>query len=102
MKWFAKRKGVLFFYLAGEGLCLGIGRFYHLTLPWQIALSIILLFFLPKWRSNYRRGETERQRLTDAQIYMEQLLYAFMRQEKLLSAIGEVLVLFPTGKMQRR
>lgn len=99
MKWFAERKTILFYYLAGEGLCLGIGWIYHLTFPWQTVLSIILLFFLPRWRRNYQKGKAEQQRLSDAQIYMEQLLYAFIRQEKLLCAIGEVLVLFPGGKM---
>ncbi len=99
MKQFTKWKGTWGFYLAGEGICLGIGYLYHLTFLWMIAACAILLFFLPKWRRNYRKGKAEQRRLSDAQIYMEQLLYAFMRQEKLLAAIGEVLELFPAGKM---
>lgn len=92
-------KGSIIFYLAAEGLCMVLGILYRLTLPWMLAMGMLLLLFLPVWRKNHRRSRMEQKRLSDAQIYMEQLLYAFMRQGKLLSAITDVLVLFPEGSM---
>ncbi len=89
------------FYAAAELICLCICRLYVLPVPCGIFMGVILLAFLPKWRANRRKCILEDKRLTDAQIYMEQLLYAFMRQQKLLSAIEEVLILFPEGNMHK-
>ena len=97
-----KRKlkmGDLIFYLAGEGICLVVGILYQLTPLWIIMMGAMLLIFLMIWKRNRRKGSMEQKRLSDAQIYMEQLLYAFLRQGKVLSAITDVLVLFPEGEM---
>ncbi len=99
MKQQSRWRGILAYVLLAEGICLVVGRLYRLTFPWQMALCVILLGFLPVWWKNHQNGLLQLQRLSDAQIYMEQLLYAFSRQEKLLSAIADVLVLFPSGRM---
>lgn len=99
MRHAVKKKGVAAYYVLAEAIAFIIGSLYHLTLPFKLTLCASLFFFLPRWRKNYLEGKLQKQRLSDAQIYMEQLLYAFLRQEKLLTAMKDVLVLFPKGKM---
>ena len=89
------------FYGASELLCLFLCRLYVLPLSWTIFMGAVLLVFLPLWRANRARAVLEDNRLTDAQVYMEQILYAFMRQKKLLTSLEEVSILFPDGNMHR-
>lgn len=81
------------------GLCVLLCMAYQLTLPFTIAMVLLLILFLPGWIHNYCKSRYEEKRLVDAQIYMEQLLYGFGRQGKLLTALQEIMPLFPEGNM---
>ena len=81
------------------GLCTLLCMAYQLTWPFTIAMVLLTLLFLPGWIRNECKSRKEVKRLTDAQIYMEQLLYGFNRQGKLLTALQEVMPLFPKGTM---
>ena len=80
-------------------VCLLICMVYQLNLPFTIAMLVVTLLFLPGWIKNYGKSRYEAKRLLDAQIYMEQLLYGFARQGKILTALQEIMPLFPKGTM---
>lgn len=64
-------------------------------------MELVLLLFLPFFQKYRQKMHLEERRLSDTQVYMEQLLYAFSRQGKVLTSLEEVLVLFPSGRMHQ-
>lgn len=79
--------------------CIGLCLLYQLDVGYIVAMVILCLCFLPRWLKNHEKNRNEKKRLSDAQTYMEQLLYAFMRHGSLATALQEVIVLFPDGSM---
>lgn len=77
------------------------GRLYRLNAGYTIVLFVMVLLFLPVWLKNNRKAGVEKARLLDAEIYMEQLLYAFSRQGQLSASLKDILQLFPEGDMHQ-
>ena len=80
-------------------VCILLGMAYQLTMPFIGIMIFLTALFLPGWIRNYCKRKYEARRLMDAQIYMEQLLYGFERQGKILTALQEIMPLFPQGAM---
>lgn len=66
-----------------------------------LVLWIITAIFLPGFYRNRNRKRYERKRFVDLNIYMEQMLYSFWKQKKILPALEDVQGLFREGKMRQ-
>ncbi len=79
--------------------CVALCTLYRLGIPATMVVLLVTLGLLPYWFQNYERSKNQTQRLLDAQVYMEQLLYAFMHYGNLTTALKEIVLLFPEGRM---
>lgn len=72
---------------------------YRLKLPYGIALMCAAGCVLPVWMREQKKREREQIRFTEANLYMEQVLYSFRKSPKILSALTDVEKLFVRGSM---
>lgn len=63
--------------------------------------AIVWLFVSRKWQKTVREAARQQKRLMEAELYMEQMLYAFMQEQKILAAMEDVYPLFEEGEMQK-
>mgnify|MGYP001031442318 FL=1 len=77
---------------------------FLLQLKWQGYICCSIVFVLVMWRMDKVLKEEGRQkiRLQEAELYMEQMLYAFLQNPKILSALETVCVLFEPGAMRKQ
>ena len=77
---------------------------FLLQLKWQGYICCSIVFVLVMWRMDKVLKEEKKQqtRLMEAELYMEQMLYAFMQNPKILSALETVCVLFEPGAMRKQ
>lgn len=73
-----------------------------LQLKWYSILMVALFYLMlaPKWEQRKSQARIQQQRLEDAALYMEQLLYAFQQNQQILSSLEDVCQLFRPGKMR--
>lgn len=82
-----------------SGLITLIGILYQLPIPYVMFMILITYGFYPTWLLDFYKRKYENHRFTDAEIYMEQMLYTFGRQQKILATLEDVAPIFPKGKM---
>lgn len=77
---------------------------FLLQLKWQGYFCCSIVFVFIMWRLDKVMKEESRQkiRLQEAELYMEQMLYAFLQNPKILSALETVCVLFEPGAMRKQ
>lgn len=77
---------------------------FLLQLKWQGYICCSIVFVLVMWRMDKVLKEEKKQqtRLQEAELYMEQMLYAFLQNPKILSALETVCVLFEPGAMRKQ
>lgn len=88
-------KRILLTYVLIIGIMVGVGLAFKLPFGWIIPLVVAGLLFAPKIVRNSYRNRFERQRLSDVNVYIEQVLYAFKNSQKILTSLEDVRVLFP-------
>lgn len=72
---------------------------FKLQVPWIIALVICWLILFPAYLVTSFKGLYENTRFADVNTYIEQFLYSFRKQQKILNALNDVIILFPEGPM---
>lgn len=75
---------------------------FILQMKWYSILMAVLfyLILLPKWEKRKQEALLQQQRLEEAALYMEQLLYAFQQNQQILSSLEDVYPLFHPGRMK--
>lgn len=86
-------------YILLIGLSLGLGYLYQLTLACSILVMIAGGAILPFLFQNAAKRKREQKRFSDATVYIDQMLYAFLRKPIIKDALEDTLVLFPEGEM---
>lgn len=94
-------KRIAMIYALIIGLMVGVGLAFKLTLLWIVPIVIAGLWFAPTLVRNSYRNRFERQRFSDVNVYIEQMLYAFKNSQKVLTALEDVKVLFRPGSAMR-
>lgn len=87
-------------YAAIIGVMVGVGFAFKLPIVWTIPLVIAGLWFAPSLVRNSYKNRYERQRFSDVNTYVEQMLYAFKNSQRVLTTLEDVKVLFPAGAMR--
>lgn len=86
--------GIIIFIMVGCGVA------FKLTAPWIVPLVVAGLWFAPTIVRNSYKNKWELKRFSDANVYIEQMLYAFKNSQKVLTALQDVSILFPEGAMR--
>lgn len=94
-----KRIGMIYALIIG--IMVGIGLAFKLPLLWVVPLILAGLWYSPTLVRNAYRNKFEKQRFSDVNVYIEQMLYAFKNSQKILTALEDVRVLYPTGSAMR-
>lgn len=80
-------------------IMIALGLIFKTPIAWLIPLVIAGLLFAPKLVQNSYKNKYELKRFSDVNVYIEQMLYAFKNSQKILTALMDVLILFPEGTM---
>jgi ABC-type multidrug transport system fused ATPase/permease subunit len=89
----------VFGYLGIVVLSLVLGYVYQLTLSYSIAVAVAGVVMLPFLLRNAVKRTAEQKRFSDATVYMDQMLYAFLKKPIVKDALEDTLALFPSGQM---
>ena len=65
-----------------------------------IALGVYGFFMVPLYRKRYRKIVESRQRFYDVSLYLDTILYAFVKEQKVELAVRDVHQSLPEGKMK--
>ncbi|MDD6352233.1 MAG: hypothetical protein PUG16_07565 [Lachnospiraceae bacterium] len=93
-------KKTLVLYLLITVLMLLLGRFFSLRLIPQIVVLGFTFLMLPFFIRNTLRSRYNQRRFSDLNTYMEQFLYSFQKNGKVLTTLEEVRDLFEDGLMK--
>jgi hypothetical protein len=88
-------------YAAIVAIMVAAGLAFKLPVAWIVPLVLAGLWFAPALVRNSYKNRYERQRFTDVNVYVEQMLYAFKNSQRILTALEDVRVLFPSGSAMR-
>jgi hypothetical protein len=83
------------------GLMVGVGMAFKLPPLWLLPLVVAGLWYSPTLVRNAYRNKFEKQRFSDANVYIEQMLYAFKNSQKILTSLEDVRVLYRVGSPMR-
>lgn len=89
-----KRYGFSFLLMTTAALLLRV------RLAGYLVCVVAWCFVCFKWRKWMKEAYRQKIRLQEASLYMEQMLYAFLQQQKILSALEDVCPLFEKGEMR--
>lgn len=81
--------------LAAAGIMGILGALFHLR---PLFLGIPMLFgmlFVPAWINNFAKRKYEAVRFSEVTMYLEQVLYSFQKEQKIVTALQDVQTLFP-------
>ena len=92
----------LLFYAVTIAISVGIGFLFELKWWGILAVMIFDLLTMPFVVSAYFRNKFEKRRFRDVESYIEQMLYSFRRNGKIISALRDTLVVFPHGAMHNQ
>ena len=87
------------FYLIGLIAAVVLGIVYKLKWPFILVLVAVVLLSIPKILTSYYRNKYEERKYKDVTSYIEQMLYSFQRNSKILVSLNDALVVFPSGYM---
>jgi len=93
-------KSMAITYAAIVMLMMAAGFVFKLPFLWQLPLMIAGIMFAPVLIFNMYRNRYEKKRFSDVNVYVEQMLYAFKNSQKILTALEDVRILFPKGRMR--
>lgn len=74
-----------------------------LKLDWELTLILLLfmLLMLPLHQKRYRQSKEKQDRFFDVSMYLDTLLYAFVKEEKVDLAVRDVSLTLPESKIKR-
>lgn len=78
-----------------------IGMFFRLHVGYVAVIMVSALFLLPVLIVDMYRQMYEQKRFSDICDYMEQVLYSFRKEQKVLRALKECYNAFPDGMMKQ-
>lgn len=78
-----------------------LGIFFQLHISYIGVIVVVMLVLLPVLIINMYRQMYEQKRFSDVSDYMEQLLYSFRKEKKVLRALREVYDTFADGMMKQ-
>ena len=81
------------------GLAIALGLIYRLHWPFIASLVVFVLLCMPSVLTAFYRDKYEEKRFRDVETYIEQMLYSFRRNSKILNSLRDALVVFPSGAM---
>ena len=64
------------------------------------AVGVFALWMIPKYRTRYRKMKEYQQRFFDVSMYLDTILYSFIKEEKVELAVRDVYHALPEGKMK--
>lgn len=65
-----------------------------------LAIGVFAFWMIPKYRTRYRKMKEYQQRFFDVSMYLDTILYSFMKEEKVELAVRDVHQSLPEGKMK--
>lgn len=77
-----------------------LGYLYRLRLPFVLLLLGGETLAIPFWIKARKKAGKEQRRFAEANMYMEQILYSFRKNPKILAALKDVEKLFSSGEMK--
>lgn len=80
---------------------LAVGALFQLNTPFLAVILAAAILMLPVLILDMYRKMYEQKRFADAATYMEQMLYAFQKNGKIISALKETREIFEDGQMRR-
>ncbi len=82
-------------------LAIAIGLFFHLRVVYVSIIFFAVLIFLPLMITDTYKRMYEQKRFADVTDYMEQVLYSFRKERKVLAALRDCKNAIPDGMMKR-
>lgn len=87
------------FYLATILVGVVLGVAYQLNLLWMIVTVVGLSLMMPGVIKSFYRNKYEEKKYNDATTYIEQMLYSFRKNSKIVASLRDALTVFPSGHM---
>lgn len=78
-----------------------VGVLFQLKASYMIGIVALMIFMLPVFIINTYKRMYEQKRFADATIYVEQMLYSFQKNEKIIAALKETGEVFEDGQMKQ-
>lgn len=79
--------------------------FLHVLFKLNLWLSLVLLVYglimLPVHKKMYRKEQEQKRRFFEVSLYLDTILYAFVKEEKVESAVRDVSQTLPEGRMKQ-
>lgn len=82
-------------------LLAAVGMFFKLKTVFFVPILLVMVFLMPVFIIDMYRRMYEQRRFADVTDYMEQVLYAFRRERRVLGALRECYGAMPDGMMRR-
>ena len=87
--------------LIGSLLAIGIvGILFQLNASYMLGIVVLMLLMLPVFIINTYKRMFEQKRFADAAVYIEQMLYSFQKNNKIIAALKETGEVFEDGRMK--
>lgn len=79
---------------------IGLGIGFQLSWPFLLIVVAACAFCTPKIIVSLYRNKYEERKFIDTTSYIEQMLYSFRRNSKILASLNDTLTMFPEGHMK--
>ena len=90
------RMQILGWMLLGAGMMGILGALFQLQWIFSGIPMLFGMLMVPAWIDHYAKRKYEAERFAEVTMYLEQVLYAFQREKKILTALQDVQSLFAT------
>ena len=77
---------------------IGVGFAYQLNIPFTLLETVIAFFVSQKAILHFCEAKYEEQKVEDVGTYLEQMLYSFRRNSKILLSLEDTKTVFPDGQ----
>lgn len=77
-----------------------VGILFQLKAKYMIGVAALMVLMLPVFIINTYKRMFEQKRFADATVYVEQMLYSFQKNEKIIAALKETGEVFEEGQMK--
>ena len=77
-----------------------VGILFQLKTRYMIGIVVLMFFMLPIFIINTYKRMYEQKRFADVTVYVEQMLYSFQKNEKVIAALKETAEVFEDGQMK--
>ena len=81
-------------------LSFAISYLYMLSIPFAILIALAMFFFTRTALVEFCRNKYESKKIEDVASYIEQMLYSFRRNSKILASLQDTITIFGEGEMR--